>query len=61
MGSCGAKNFLKRSILIRVGSITDLLKWFSPIDLFIFLSERLAIRCQVSGIARPETYMSPET
>jgi hypothetical protein len=31
------------------GSITDLLKWFLTINLFIFLSESLAIRFQVSG------------
>jgi hypothetical protein len=33
-----------------MGSIIDLLKWFSDINLFIFLSESLAIRFQVSGV-----------
>jgi len=33
-----------------IGSITDLLKWSSHINLFIFLSESLVIRRQASGV-----------
>jgi hypothetical protein len=50
-----------------MGSITDLLTWFSPINLFIFerkpCNQVSGVRCPrfFSLFLKPDTYMSPET